>query len=212
MRRTLALGCGTLGLLTLFATNGLKAQAPKAPSNTAADLTGTYQGTWTMYGIDAAGSPQKRASWSDVLVASAPVTEAGRSFVTTADTMTFDGGRIPPMTIKGREGYLDGPAGSRGQYFIEMNGGTTQPTELSKGVWVFSSVASPQELTQMGFPNPISGRHTTVKIVTTEAGLEVHHITRVSTVNWKDAEGKDRWIQFVSLEGTHRHVTNDVTK
>lgn len=41
--------------------------------------------------------------------------------------------------------------------------------------------------------------------VTQEDGLETHHISRVTLVNWKDVSGKSRWIQYVSLEGIHRH-------
>jgi hypothetical protein len=43
-----------------------------------------------------------------------------------------------------------------------------------------------------------------VKVVTKENNLETHRISRVSTVRWKDKEGKERVTQFVSLQGYHQ--------
>jgi hypothetical protein len=43
-----------------------------------------------------------------------------------------------------------------------------------------------------------------VKVVTKEQGVETHRISRLTTVSWKDREGKDRWLQFVSLQGFHK--------
>ena len=43
-----------------------------------------------------------------------------------------------------------------------------------------------------------------VKVVTREKGVETHRITRVTTVSWKDQDGKERWLHFVSLQGFHK--------
>ncbi len=64
--------------------------------------------------------------------------------------------------------------------------------------------ATPQELAQLGFSKIISGQHVIVKIINHEEGKETHRISRVTTVNWRDAEGKERWIQYVSLQGFHK--------
>ena len=56
----------------------------------------------------------------------------------------------------------------------------------------------------MGFPKGAAGRHVVVKVITNEAGVETHRISRVTTVSWRDHEGKERWSQFVSLQGFHK--------
>ena len=178
--------------------------AQDTPPKAVADLAGVYLGTWNMYGIDEKGATVKRMAWTDVMTASSPVVERGRAFVSTVDEMTFEGGRIPPMKIKGGEGYFVAPDGTLGDYFIEANGQTHRVTKLGLNTWVYTTAAYPQELSQLGFKDVVSGQHTVVKTVTEEDGLETHHISRVTLVNWKDAAGKSRWIQFVSLEGTHR--------
>ena len=43
-----------------------------------------------------------------------------------------------------------------------------------------------------------------VKVVTKEQGVETHRISRVTTVSWKDKEGKEQTLQFVSLQGYHK--------
>ncbi len=35
-------------------------------------------------------------------------------------------------------------------------------------------------------------------------GAETHWISRLTTVSWKDKAGKERWLQFVSLQGYHK--------
>ena len=42
------------------------------------------------------------------------------------------------------------------------------------------------------------------KVVTSEEGVEIHRITRVTTVNWTDQAGQERSTQFVSLQGFHQ--------
>src|SRR5258708_35159091 len=96
--------------------------AQDTPPKAASDLAGVYRGTWNMYGIDEKGATVKRMAWTDVMTASSPVVERGRAFVSTVDEMTFEGGRIPPMKIKGTEGYFLAPDGTLGDYFIEANG------------------------------------------------------------------------------------------
>jgi hypothetical protein len=56
----------------------------------------------------------------------------------------------------------------------------------------------------MGFPKGATGRHVVVKVVTNEAGSETHRISRVTIVSWRDDAGKERVLQFVSLQGFHK--------
>jgi hypothetical protein len=188
----------------LLGTVLTSAYAQDTPPKPVVELAGVYRGTWSMYGIDEKGASVKRMAWTDVMTASSPVVERGRAFVSTLDEMTFEGGRIPPMKIKGTEGYFVAPDGTLGDYFIEANGQTHRVTKLGQNTWVYTTAAYPQELSQLGFKDVVSGQHTVIKTVTSEDGLETHHISRVTLVNWKDAAGKSRWIQYVSLEGVHR--------
>jgi hypothetical protein len=104
------------------------------------------------------------------------------------------------LRVKGHEGWSLAPDGKALQdYFIETNG---QVQRFS--VWAYTTEIQPREFAQLGFSRALSGQHTLVKVLTEEDGVETHHITRVSTMNWEDAAGKNRWTQSVSLEGVHR--------
>jgi hypothetical protein len=103
--------------VSLFAQNN-PTQIPKEVK----DAVGTYTGSWTSYGLDANGQVVKQVAWTDTVKAENPVVEKSRAFVTTADEMIFEGGRIPPMTVPGKEGYLLNSNGSLGEYFIETYG------------------------------------------------------------------------------------------
>jgi len=158
-----------------------------------------------MYGLDESGTSVKRASWTDIMTASAPTVADGKAFVSWLDEMTFDNARIPPAKVKGREGWFLAPDGKTLQdYFIETNGQVQRLRKMGQNVWVYTAPAQLGELTQLGISGALSGQHTLVKVVTEEDGIETHHITRISTVNWKDGAGKSRWSQYVSLEGVHR--------
>jgi hypothetical protein len=54
----------------------------------------------------------------------------------------------------------------------------------------------------------ISGRQVTVKEITDEDGTEIHRICTVTTVNWKDKDGKSNWQQFISMLGYHKRMKN----
>lgn len=41
-------------------------------------------------------------------------------------------------------------------------------------------------------------------VITREQAIETHRISRLTTVNWKDKQGKDCGLQFVSLRGFHQ--------
>jgi hypothetical protein len=75
---------------------------------------------------------------------------------------------------------------------------------LSENVWVSVTPVSSQDLASYRLPNVSSGQHIVNKVVTSEEGVEVHRITRVTTVNWTDQAGQERSTQFVSLQGFHQ--------
>jgi methionine-rich copper-binding protein CopC len=192
-------------LLMLSTAGALTAQeqARQIPKEVNA-IAGTYTGAWTVFGVDEAGQPVKRAAWTDVIKGENPVAKSDRAFVSITDEMTFEGGRIPPRKTQGMEGYLINKDGSLGDYFFEGAGQVYHFQKLSKDTWAYVVPADPRELAQLGFSNVVSGQHALIKVVTSEQGVETHRISRVTTVNWKDAEGKERWTQFVSLQGFHK--------
>ena len=168
------------------------------------DLAGTYKGAWTMYGIDGKGEVVKRMAWTDTVKAEKPQVKDSRAFVTITDEMTFEGGKIPPFKMVGKEGYILKRDGTPGDYFFETNGPETRMIKLGDNVWTYTAPAAADELGRLGFPKDTSGQHVTVKVVTKEEGVETHRISRVTTVTWKDNAGKERALQFVSLKGFHK--------
>ena len=167
-------------------------------------LVGTYSGSWKSFGIDAQGQVVQVNGWTDTMKAQNPVRNAARSWVSTEDVMVFEGRAGAPFKVPGKEGYRINADGTLGEYFIETFGQTYRMQKLAEGIWTYVTDASAQELSQAGFPRGAAGRHVVVKVVTTEAGVETHRISRVTTVSWHDKEGKERWLQFVSLQGYHK--------
>ncbi len=189
--------------LTLCSTSFAQEQPRRVPPEVNA-LVGTYTGAWTSYGIDDKGQVVKLAAWTDILKAERPIVEGDRAFVATVDEIIYEGGKIPPLKVRGTEGYYLNKDGSLGDYYFENFGRVYRLQKLGKDVWAYAVPADPRELAQLGFANVASAQHVLVKVVTSEQGVETHRNSRVTTVNWKDAEGKDRWLQFVSLQGAHR--------
>ena len=176
---------------------------PEVPKEVRA-LEGTYTGAWTLFGVDEKGDVIKRMAWTDTAKAEKAEVQGDRAFVSTSDEMTFEGGKIPPFKVQGKEGYLLTKDGGLGEYFIEAAGQTNKMIKLGDNVWTYTAPAAGPELARLGFPKDASGQHVLVKVVTQEQGTETHRISRVTTVSWKDKEGKERWLQFVSLQGFHK--------
>jgi hypothetical protein len=167
-------------------------------------LEGTYTGSWTMYGIDEKGEVVKRMTWTDTLKAGGAEVKDGRAQVPTMDEITFEGAKGPPFKVEGKEGYYLTKDGGLGEYFIETYGQVHKLAKLKDNVWSYASTAAEQELTRLGFPKGASGEHVVVKVVAKEEGVETHRISRVTTVRWKDKDGKEQTLQFVSLRGYHK--------
>jgi len=168
------------------------------------DLAGSYAGSWTLFGIDEAGQAFKLVSWTDTIQAENPQIDGEQAYVLTTGEMVFDNDNIPPMNIAGKEGYLLLPDGTLGDYFVETNGQISKSTQVSDNVWISVTPASPQDLASYRLPNVVSGQHILNKVVTSEDGVEIHRIIRVTTVTWTDEAGQERSTQFVSLQGVHR--------
>ena len=177
---------------------------PDATPKEVRDLAGTYTGSWAMFGIDEKGEVVKRMAWTDTIKAEKPEVNGDRAYVSTIDEMSFESGKIPPFKVQGKEGYFLRKDGGLGDYFIETSGQTNRMVKVGDNVCSYTTPAAAQELGRLGFPKDASGQHVLVKVVTKEQGVETHRITRLTTVSWKDKEGKERWLQFVSLQGFHK--------
>jgi hypothetical protein len=167
-------------------------------------MEGTYTGSWTMYGINEKGEIVKITAWTDTMEAGGSEVEGDRAFVSTIDEMIFEGGQIQPVKVQGKEGYYLKKNGGLGAYFLETAGQTYRMVKVGENVWSYTTSAAAQELGWLGFPGNASGQHVLVNVVTNEQGAETHRISRLTTVNWKDNEGKEQVLQFVSLQGYHR--------
>lgn len=174
----------------------------KVPAEVQA-IVGSFVGSWTSYTVNDKGEVVKFSSWTDVIKAEKPTVTSERAYVETTDEMTFEGGRIPPQKLVGKEGYLLMKDGSLGDYFIEMFGQTIPMKRLSDNVWAYTSAGGQREFPQLG-SKFMSAVHVLVKTTVTEQGFETHNISRITTLKWKDIEGKERVTQFVSLQGQHR--------
>jgi hypothetical protein len=194
-------------MLTLYTASALPAAddtAPAAPvPKEVRDLVGTYTGSWTLYGIDDKVGVAKKAAWTDVVKATDPRVKDGKAFVTMSDEMKFDGNK-QTFKMEGTEGYLLNKDGSPGEYFIETFGQRRRMVKVSDNVWTGVTAASAVEMGQLGFPKDATGQHVLVKVVTQEGGVETHRISRVTAATWKDNDGKEHTLQFVSLHGFHK--------
>jgi hypothetical protein len=193
-------------LLFFFTSLPILAEGQEVPKEVKA-LAGTYSGSWTMYGIDANCNIVEKMKWTDTMEATNPVIKDGRAYVVTIDKMKFADG-IPPQEIKGTEGYFINSDGNLGDYYFENFGQVTKMVKLGEKTWVYSMPVYPDRLSFLGFSNVISGRQIVVKEITDEDGTEIHRICIVTTVNWKDKDGKINWKQFISMLGYHKRMKN----
>ncbi len=91
-----------------------------------------------------------------------------------------------------------------GTYFIEIEGKTYRMVKVGENVWSYATPASAHELGRLGFTGDASGQHVLIRVATNEQGAETHRVSRLTTVTWKNNEGKEQVLQFVSLQGYHK--------
>lgn len=165
-------------------------------------IAGKYTGTWTMYSF-ANDTVIQKAAWTDVLTADTPTEEKDRAFVQVSDVMTFADGTT--RTTKFTEGYFSNPDGTIGDRFYDYSGATTLFKKLTENDWTYQSTPSDFELRTLGFDpkTVISASHVATKTTTYEGPIDTDHVTRVTTIQWKDKTGTTKSIQFTSLTGTH---------
>lgn len=163
-------------------------------------LVGQYAGHWVMYGI-VNNQIAPIARWSEVLVVKNPKLQAGRAVVEVENTKTIKDGRTE--TLKYIEGYFATEDGSVGERFIEIEGKLLHIKKLNDTNWSYYSEPSSEELKQLGFEpeQVLSASHVTVRTLTSVGKRETAHITRVTTVQWRDTSGLIQSPQFLSLMG-----------
>ena len=168
-------------------------------------IAGKYTGQWSMFAFND-GKVVERAACTDVLIASHVTEDNERAYVEVIDVMTFPDGST--RTSKFIEGYYANSDGSAGDRFYEIQGKITIFKKLSENDWAYYAQPETGELWFLGF-NPkdvISSSHIATKTTTYEDKIDTDHVTRVTTVQWKDANGTTQTSQFISLKGQHRRV------
>ncbi len=190
---------GTIMILLIAAANSYAGESALAAAK---KIAGNYTGSWALYGV-VDGNVVIKSRWTDVLTATEPVQDSGRAFVKVTDVMTFSDGSA--RTSKFEEGYLANADGAAGDRFFELNGSTVVFRKLTDNNWAFSTVPDENELRFLGFDprTVLSASHITVKTTTLQGNTDTDHVTRVTTVQWKDAAGALMSMQFVSMNGSH---------
>jgi hypothetical protein len=167
-------------------------------------LTGEFAGEWTTYKLNESSEIVKANSWVDTLRAGDPVITKSEAYVTVKGIMHFENPNIPPYKIQFKEGFKikDGAVGA---HFYIILGVESIETKVSENTYVISNEISPFELPQLGFKSINKGMHTTIKVILNVNGKEVHKISRISTIQWKE-DDEEKEIQFLSMKGNHRRI------
>jgi hypothetical protein len=182
--------------------------AAESALDAAKRISGKYTGQWKMYGI-AGGLVVEKASWTDVLEASDATESKGKAFVEVTDVMTFRDGTT--RTTKFIEGYVANADGSAGDRFYEIQGKTTFFKKLTDRDWVYQATPDPGELWFLGFDpkDVISASHVATKTTTYEGNLDTDHVTRLTTIQWRDTSGSTQTTQFISMKGAHARTPHE---
>jgi hypothetical protein len=167
-------------------------------------LLGKWVGEWQMWRVDATGAVVPAMKWHDTMIASEPTRTADRLFFKTVDQMTVDGVPSSPRTFSGTEGWYLNDDGTLGAHYVESFGRESRMVALRADCESSIDDVSPQELAQLGLPKGATGTHVLVKVVGDDPEGETHRITRITTARWPNADGGERHLQFVSLQGWHR--------
>lgn len=167
-------------------------------------LVGAYTGKWEHFGFDADKEKivLKSARMEDV-VDKPPVKVVDRVAITGACVHTVAGN---PFKVVFLEGYFVDEQGKLSDRFFEIDNQLTRMPGEGSGTFTFVNELSPHESYSLGLlpQDVISGNHVTVRVVTMDGKAELEHISRVTTVTFKNAKGAAETIQFVSLKGSHR--------
>ncbi|MDP6032729.1 MAG: hypothetical protein QGI00_11705 [Candidatus Marinimicrobia bacterium] len=189
-----------LTVLSILLTIALHAQSIETELN---KISGEFVGEWNLFQYSN-GEIIKAASWIDTLTATNPVINDTIAYVTVKSTMTFDNSHIPPYKMEFEEGFelLDGNIVN---HFFNVMGTKAIESNITENTYVIAQPISTFELNQLGFSSAIEAYHTTLKVIVIVDGVELHKVTRISTVVWESKKGNES-VQFVSLKGYHKRI------
>ena len=168
-------------------------------------LLGNFAGEWTSYKKNLAGDIEMVVTWKDTLRTSDLHINDSMAYVKVSSKSVFDNPSIPEYSLEFTEGFFI-EDGVIGDHFFEVLGKKTIQTKLDAHTYVYSQKIEPNEFSQMRFFNVVEGYHTVVKLVLITDGVERHDISRLSTIQWIDTQGKVQNTQFVSLKGFHERI------
>ncbi len=167
-------------------------------------IAGTYEGSWTMYGLDASDESTVAMTWTDVSTATDPTADDTRAWASVLDIMDTD--QYGQMESEFIEGYMIEDDCSVGVRFMEMDGVVTEMPEIEDGHSQWQTELNTSELwfyENVDTTNLVSGYHTTDKLVSYPDGLETHEVTRTTHIEY--TSGSDTVVvDFVSMEGSHQ--------
>ena len=169
------------------------------------NLVGTFEGAWTLTGLDASDTPTEGMSWTDVAIGSAPRIEDDRALVDVQNDM--DGGTWT-YTMTFNEGVMIEEDGSMGAYFMDIEGAVTFLTETTPGTWTYQEDLTPNDLSMMANvteDNLITGWKQSSKVITFPEDIERHDITTVTHVEYDPGSGS-QIVEFTSLVGYHQRA------
>jgi len=168
-------------------------------------LLGRFAGEWTSYKKNIAGDIEMVVNWKDTLIASDLQISDSMAYVKVSSKSVFEHPSIPDYSLDFTEGFFI-EEGIIGDHFFEVLGKKTTQKKIDAQSYVYSQKIETKEFSQMRFFNVVEGYHTIVKIVLITDGKERHEISRLSTIQWMDSEGKVQNTQFVSLKGFHERI------
>lgn len=169
-------------------------------------LAGVFVGEWTAYKLDKDHVAIKALSWKDTLITDEPTINDSLAFVNISSTMVFDNPKMPEYKMNFQEGMkIDN--GKIKSHFFTVMGNETIETKIGDNTYIISQAIAPYELKQLGIDEEATGINTTVKVILIENEIEIHKITRLSTITFA-SDLNLQAIQFVSLKGYHRRIEN----
>lgn len=195
-----------LGFISLFLLNSYSFAAETALEATQR-IAGKYTGEWTMFALEN-GAVVEKVKWTDALVAENPTQDSDGAHVDVTDIMKFSDGSS--RVSKFQEGYYAKEDGSVGDRYYEIMGQRISFKKLTDNDWTFQNTPSSWELPSLGFDpkTVISASHVTTKTTTYDGNIDTDHVIRITTIQWRDANGAVRSEQFVSMKGYHTRVPN----
>ena len=90
-------------------------------------------------------------------------------------------------------------------HFFNIMGAEFKEHSINKHTYVIFQEISPFELKQFGIESATEATNTTVKQIINYKGEEIHMVSRISTIVWKE-DSEEKNIQFVSLKGFHKKI------